>query len=250
MPEINIKDVKLNYAIKGDKGRSVILLHGWGQNMEMMDYIATFLAKHFVVYNMDLPGFGQSEEPKYAWSLDDYVEFLHEFVTRLKIENPILIGHSFGCRIALYYAYKYPVFKMVLTGAAGIKPKRGIRYYVSVYSYKLGKIILKPFKGLSEKFRKNAGSSDYQKASEVMKGILIQAVNFDITPFLKDIKAETLLVYGDKDEATPLYMGKIMEEKMPDAALVVFENDDHFAYFHQGDRFNLVLEAFLKRYYA
>ena len=82
MPEINIKDVKLNYAIKGDKGRSVILLHGWGQNMEMMDYIATFLAKHFVVYNMDLPGFGQSEEPKYAWSLDDYVEFLHEFVTK------------------------------------------------------------------------------------------------------------------------------------------------------------------------
>ena len=103
---------------------------------------------------------------------------------------------------------------MVLTGAAGIKPKRSIRYYISVYSYKLGKIILKPFKGLSDRFRKNAGSSDYQNASDVMKGILIQAVNFDITPYLKDIETETLLVFGDKDDSTPLYMGKIMEEKL------------------------------------
>ena len=103
---------------------------------------------------------------------------------------------------------------------------------------------------MSEKLRKNAGSSDYQNSSDIMKGTLIQAVNFDITPYLKDIKPETLLVFGDKDDSTPLYMGKIMEEKMPDAALVVFEGDDHFAYFHQGDRFNLVLEAFLKKYYA
>ena len=250
MAKIEIKDVLLNYEIKGEKGRSVILLHGWGQNIAMMDYIATFLAPHFIVYNMDLPGFGESTEPKYAWSVLDYVEFLHEFVEEFKIEEPVLIGHSFGCRIALLYAYRYPVFKMVLTGAAGIKPKRSIRYYISVYSYKLGKIILKPFKGLSDRFRKNAGSSDYQNASDVMKGILIQAVNFDITPYLKDIETETLLVFGDKDDSTPLYMGKIMEEKMKDAALVVFENDDHFAYFHQGDRFNLVLEAFLKKYYA
>lgn len=250
MAKAVIRGINLNYEIKGDRGRSVILLHGWGQNMAMMDYIATFLSRHFVVYNMDLPGFGESGEPDRAWSVDDYVEFLHDFVNHFNIESPILIGHSFGCRIALYYAYKYDVFKMCLTGAAGVKPKRGIRYYVSVYSYKLGKIILKPFKGLSEKLRKNAGSSDYQNSSDIMKGTLIQAVNFDITPYLKDIKPETLLVFGDKDDSTPLYMGKIMEEKMPDAALVVFECDDHFAYFHQGDRFNLVLEAFLKKYYA
>ena len=86
MAKIEIKDVLLNYEIKGEKGRSVILLHGWGQNIAMMDYIATFLAPHFIVYNMDLPGFGESTEPKYAWSVLDYVEFLHEFVEEFKIE--------------------------------------------------------------------------------------------------------------------------------------------------------------------
>ena len=63
---------------------------------------------------------------------------------------------------------------------------------------------------------------------------------------MKDINPETLLVFGDKDNATPIYMGKIMEKLMPNAALVIFENDDHFAYFHQADRFNRVLDAFLK----
>ena len=85
---------------------------------------------------------------------------------------------------------------------------------------------------------------------KLLQSQLVLDKKVDITPYLKDIKPETLLVFGDKDDSTPLYMGKIMEEKMPDAALVVFEGDDHFAYFHQGDRFNLVLEAFLKKYYA
>lgn len=246
MSYIVINDLNINFEHKGNKGKDVILLHGWGQNTVMMDYIASFLANHFNVYNIDLPGFGKSDEPKEAMSVEDYVEFLREFILNNGIKNPILIGHSFGCRIALFYAYKYEVYKMVLTGAAGVKPKRGVDWYIKTYTYKTGKMLLKPFKGLSEKLQKNAGSEDYKNASTVMKGTLVKAVNFDITPYLKDIKPETLLVFGEKDEATPLYQGKIMEDKMPNAALVVFENDDHFAYFHQGDRFNRVLEAFLK----
>lgn len=246
MSNIVINDLNIYFENKGKKGKNVILLHGWGQNTVMMDYIASFLCNHFKVYNIDLPGFGKSDEPKQAMSVDDYVEFLHTFVKEKKIKNPILIGHSFGCRIALLYAYKYEVYKMVLTGAAGVKPKRGIDWYVRVYTYKLGKKLLKPFKGLSKKLQKNAGSEDYKNASEVMKGTLVKAVNFDITPYLKDIKPETLLVFGEKDDATPLYQGRIMEKEMPDATLVVFENDDHFAYFHQGDRFNRVLDAFLR----
>lgn len=246
MSFIDIKDLKCHYEKKGNKGKNVILLHGWGQNTKMMDYISEFLSKHFKVYNLDFPGFGESKEPSEAWGNEDYVEFLKEFVDKLKIKNPILIGHSFGCRVALYYAYKYPVYKMVLTGAAGIRAKRTIKWYFKVYTYKLGKLLLKPFKNLSEKLKKNAGSEDYKNASPVMKGTLVKCVNFDITPYLKDIKPETLLVFGENDTATPLYMGKQMEKEMPNATLVTFADDDHFAYFHQGDRFNRVLDAFLK----
>ena len=246
MSVIAIDDLSIYYEKKGNKGKDVILLHGWGQNTTMMDYIASFLCKHFKVYNLDLPGFGKSSEPKEAMSIEEYVEVVKKFADAKKIKEPIFIGHSFGCRIALLYAYKYPVHKMVLTGAAGIRPKHGLKWYLKTYTYKLGKLVLKPFKGLEEKFKKNAGSLDYRDASPVMRGTLVKTVNFDITPYLKDIKPETLLVFGDKDEATPLWQGKKMESMMPNATLVVFEGDDHYAYFHQGDRFNRVLEAFLK----
>lgn len=249
MSFLKIDDISLHYELSGEKGKDVILLHGWGQNIEMMDFIAKSLQEHFKVYNIDLPGFGKSEEPKKAYSIADYVLLLREFVIINHIENPILIGHSFGCRIALLYAYKYPVNKMVLTGAAGIMPKHNLKWYFKVYTYKAIKFILKPFKGLTQELKKRAGSSDYKNASEIMKAILVKAVNFDISPYLKDIKPETLLVFGENDEATPLWMGEKMEKEMADATLVIFKSDDHFAYYHQGARFLRVLDAFLRRDY-
>ena len=140
---------------------------------------------------------------------------------------------------------------MVLTGAAGVRDKRGIDYYAKVYTYKLGKKImsLKPFEKYRDSLMKNAGSEDYRNSSGVMRSTFVKIVNEDLTPLLKDIKAETLLVFGENDDATPVEKGKLMEKLMPDAALVIFENDDHFAYFHQAQRFNMVLDAFLRSDY-
>ena len=247
----NIHGLNIRVEVSGDSGRDVILLHGWGQNIEMMSYIAAFLKQHFIVYNLDLPGFGQSEEMKTPYNIDDYVDFLEDFISYYSISEPILIGHSFGCRIALKYALNHPVRRMCLTGAAGIRDDRDLSYYLKTYSYKVGKKILsiKPFRKYLDSFKANAGSSDYKNASPIMKQTLIKAVNEDLKGILKDIGVETLLVFGDQDEATPLSKGRMMEELMGDATLVVFEGDDHFAYFHQADRFNRVLEAFLKRDY-
>lgn len=251
MSVIKIDGINLNYQKSGKKGKTVLLLHGWGQNMQMMSFIADFLKPHFIVYNFDLPGFGQSDEPTRAYSVEDYADLLYEFVTKKKIDNPIIIGHSFGCRIAIRYAYKHPVHKMVLTGAAGIKDKRGVDYYFRVYTYKLGKKILslKAFEKYKEKFMKNAGSEDYRNTSGIMRQTFLKVVNDDVKDILPEINVETLLVFGENDEATPVSKGKMMEKLMPNAALVIFENDDHYAYINEAQRFNMVVDAFLRSDY-
>lgn len=251
MSFLNIDGLDIYYEKKGKQGRDVILLHGWGQNTTMMSFIADFLKEHFVVYNLDLPGFGQSNEPQTVWGVDEYKDFLRKFIEKKKIENPILIGHSFGCRIALKYAYEYPVYKLALTGAAGIRPDRHLDYYLRVYSYKIMKKILsiKGLESLKEKYMKKAGSDDYKNTSGIKRQSFIKIVNEDLRPILKDIKVTTLLIWGENDEAVPLKYGKIMEKEMPNACLVIFEGDNHYAYFNQGARFNRVLDAYLKEDY-
>ena len=249
--QVNIDGLNIYYEKKGSNNIPVLLLHGWGQNTEMMDFIAEFLKEHFTVYNLDFPGFGKSDQPKTSFSCEDYCDFLIKFCEEFSISNPIIIGHSFGCRIAIRYAYKKAVRKMVLTGAAGIRDKHGLKWYFKTYSYKLAKRIFSigPLKKYQEQYKNKVGSQDYQNASGVMRETLVKVVNDDIKDLLPFINVETLLVFGEKDEATPVEKGKMMEKLMPNAILVIFENDDHYAYFHQAQRFNLVLEAFLKRDY-
>ena len=251
MSVINIQNIDLHYEVYGDTGRPVVLLHGWGQNTEMMAFIGEFLKSHFIVYNIDFPGFGSSAEPPEPWGSVNYCEFLRAFLQQMNVEDPIFIAHSFGCRVAIQYAYKYKVHRMVLTGAAGIRDERGIDYYLKVYSYKVGKKILslKPFEKLKDKLTANAGSTDYRNASGVMRGTLVKVVNEDLSDLLPYINVETLLVFGENDDVTPVEKGRKMEKLMPDAALVIFENDDHFAYINEAARFNLVLDAFLRRDY-
>lgn len=234
---ITIKGCKhrIHYTLEG-KGEPLVLLHGWGQNMAMMKFIADHFKQRFQVLNLDLPGFGESEEPKCVWNLDDYTLCIHECCKALQLSNPTLIAHSFGARIALLYAHRYQAQKLVLTGAAGIKKSKTLQYYIRIYTYKLlKKLHMAP----------DMGSEDYKSASEVMKGVLIESVERDLRSLLPQITNEALLVWGEKDEATPLWMGETMEKMMPNATLIVLDGDDHFAYFHQPQRFIAILEYFL-----
>ena len=190
----------------------------------------------------------KSEEPKEAIGVEDYTEIIRSFIENKGIENPIFVCHSFGCRIAIRYAAKYGAYKLALTGPAGVRDKRTIEWYIKTYSYKIAKFIIMhtPLKKNMEKYQNERGSDDYKNASGVMRGTFVKVVNDDVTPILKDVEAETLLIIGENDVDTPIEKGKIMEKLMPNCTMVVFEKDDHWAYYHQIQRFNRVLDAFLK----
>lgn len=230
-----IRDIKWNVIVEGE-GEAIVLLHGWGQNQYMMKFIQDYFSANFKVVNLDLPGFGESEEPKEVWDVQMYADALYQLLQQLHIEQPIILAHSFGARIAIRYAFAYPVNKLILTGAAGIKNRRGLSYYLRVYAYKLMKRV---------HIQLNTGSVDYQNASFIMRGVLVASVEDDISYCLPYIPCSTLLVWGENDTQTPLWMGKKMETNIKDSALIVLKKGDHFAYFHQSLTFLHIVEAFL-----
>lgn len=225
------------FYLAGGAGYPVLLLHGWGCSSETMLPVFNYLAKNFLVYNFDLPGFGMSPEPPAAWDTAAYADMLAAFIA----ENcgglpPLIVGHSFGGRLALRLGARGIPKKMLLTGCAGLPPHRGLDYYAKVYSYKAAKKLLS-LPGLSARreqllnnARAKSGSSDYRSASEVMRAVFVKTVNEDQTANLPKITAPTLLFWGEDDTATPLGDGQIMAETMADAALIVKKGGTHFAF--------------------
>ena len=248
MTFIKVDGININYKLEGT-GKPVILLHGWGQNIEMMEFIFNHLKDNFRVLSYDFAGHGRSEEPLEPWGVKEYTDNLSKLIKEFNMDNPILIGHSFGCRVAITYASSNKVNKMILTGAAGIKPKRGLDYKLRVSTFKtLKKVVnLTGSTKLKESLSNKFGSSDYKNTTGVMRESFVKIVNDDVSDILSDVTCPTLLVWGELDEAVDLSMARIMEEKMKDAALVIFEKDDHFAYYHQWQRFNLVIDAMLEK---
>ncbi|MDE5594072.1 MAG: alpha/beta hydrolase, partial [Muribaculaceae bacterium] len=163
--------MRVKYDLIGD-GPAIILMHGWGCQSSTLNSIANIAAEQHTVYNLDLPGFGKSDEPREVWGVDEYARMLEEFVSKLGIENPIVLGHSYGGRIGILYSSRNSVDKLILVDAAGIKPKRSLKYYFKVYSFKAGKNLTRLFLGKVkaeeriEAMRKKKGSSDYAGSSQ------------------------------------------------------------------------------------
>lgn len=235
---MNINDI--NYIDYGsaDKG-TIVLLHGWGQNIEMMDMLGRPFEKNFRVIVMDLPGFGKSKEPNQASSVVDYTEYIHQLLVKLQVENPILVGHSFGGRISICYAAKYGAEKVILLSSP-FRPKQKKKPSVKIMVYKIVKKV-KILKGLAKHLRDKWGSTDYKNASEINRGTLVKVVNEDLTEYAKKIKCPVLLIYGSNDKDVPINEAKVLEKLIPDAGLVEYADCHHYAYL---ERFNQTIAIF------
>ena len=190
--------------------------------------------------------------PKTVWNTATYANFLKACLEKLHIENPIVIGHSFGGKMAIHLAASTPVKKMILIDSAGIKPKRTYRYYFKVLPRKLAKKCIDCFfpksfsKKIIEFFKKRMGSTDYKQASGIVREILIQSVNEDLRLFLPSILAPTLLIWGEKDKETPPSDGKLMAKLIPNSTFMILKNAGHFAYLDNFREFSAILDLFLK----
>lgn len=252
--DIEINGMNMHYSESGpEDAPSVLLMHGWLCNNTTVASIENFLNRRLHVYNLDLPGHGKTDEPDTVWGVEENAAQVEDFIATLGISAPILIGHSHGGRLAIKIASRHPeIKKMILVDAAGIKPRRKLKYYLKVYSFKLLKKILLFIYGKNRgeakiaEMRNKAGSADYNNSSQIMKGVMSRCVNEDLKSIMPDIKASTLLVWGDNDTATPLSDAKMMEKLIPDAGVVSFENCGHYSFLDNPAGFRAVVGEFLK----
>ncbi|HEY7347123.1 MAG TPA: alpha/beta hydrolase [Ktedonobacterales bacterium] len=233
---------------------AVVLLHGWGCSIQTVLPIYEYLAPNYAVYALDFPGCGGSDQPSVPWSVAEYVQLTLDWLNALQIPRATFIGHSHGGRVSLTLAAQHPerVKRLILVDSAGIRAPRNFRYYRRVYFYKVAKRVIalpgirRYQPALRKRLMKLLGSEDYGNVSPgVMQGTFIKLVNEDLRPVLKSIKAPALLIWGENDQDTPVSDGKIMEQEIPDAGLVVLKGAGHFSYLDCFPQFCAVISSFL-----
>ncbi len=216
-------------------------MHGYLADKKAFSYQLSFFQRDFDVFIPDLKGFGENLGMEFPYSLDDYIDWVKKYCFDNQIIHPHVIAHSFGARIALKLSYNEPYFfdKIVLTGAAGLKPNLSIKKLIKKACFKA----LKPF--VPRKRLEIFYSEDYKRLSPVMRQSFIKIVNEHLDYTLGGIKNKTLLVFGKSDTQTPLYMAKKLESGIKGSKLVVIKDAGHFAFIDKPLKFNLEVKEFL-----
>ena len=248
--------VDIYYEQYGDTGPDILLLHGWGCDVSLWKPVIDRLSGAFHVTALDFPGHGKSGKPPEPWDARAFARMTADVIGQLGISGCAIIGHSHGGRTALRLALDYPdaLSKLIITSGSGLRAKPSAAKTLRQRSYKIMKSGLlalekaRVFGSLPERgldaLRQRFGSADYRALSKDMRGTFVLLVNTDLTDELHKISVPTLLIWGDKDTETPLWMGELMEREIPDSGLVVFEGADHFAYLREPDRFCRVVASF------
>ena len=227
--QIVVDDVLLNYeVVNPGKANTVVVVHGWGHKAEVWLTTVNLMSKDWRYVLLDLPGFGQSSFIQGAANVPEYSILIKDFLSKLKIFKPVLIGHSFGGQIGLDLALHSPnlLKKLILVSPAGVRKKTS-KQKIKVFIFKKFKSVKKVLPNrLVELLLEWVSSSDYYYASEEHREILKKITSYDLSEKLDKIKVPTRIVWGDKDEIIP-FMGKRMVDQMKDAELYVMYGLGH-----------------------
>ena len=253
---IEVDGYNICYRITGEGEETVVMLQGWGTHLGVYDSVADTINEVYRFVQFDLPGFGGSDEPREPWNVDAYADFFCHFMETLQIKKATLIGHSYGGRIIIKLAARdsspFEIKNIVLIDSAGIVPEKSFSQKMKIKQYKVLKKILNMkavyalFPELIDDWRSRQGSADYRNATPMMRQCLVMAVNEDLRHLLPKIRQDTLLIWGDKDTATPISDAKIMEEMIPNSGLAVLEGTGHYSFLEKPVIFRNIMRAYFR----
>jgi len=240
--DIIIQNLKIVYYQSEvfDKNNALIFLHGWGSEPQVFNDLLKQSSNSIAIA---LPGFGGSETSKNAWHLNDYANFLKQFLEKLQIDKTTLIGHSFGGSVIIKYCALGEITKqIILINSAGIR-KKGIKIFLYLILAKIFKLVfLVPGLALlknkiRKKFYSHIGTTDYLNAGS-LKQTFQNIVNEDLSEDMKKINTNTTLLWGERDQETPLKNGLLIQSLIPRAEMFIVREGKHFMF--DNEEFNRI----------
>lgn len=230
----------LNVVRLGSKGPTVVMLHGWGRSLEALRPLGELLSSSCQVVLVDLPGFGSSPLPHAAsndgggWSTEEYALRVKAWLDTAGISQCILLGHSFGGRISVRLAARYPglVQGLVLVGSHGLTVERSFSQRLRSRAIKIAVSVAKRVDGLfgtrlfAHYLAPKFGSRDYNAAGDLRK-TLVKTVNEDLAQQAATITAPTLLLWGEDDRETPPSLARNYNRLIAGSDLFIFPHKGH-----------------------
>jgi pimeloyl-ACP methyl ester carboxylesterase len=231
----------LHVEILGNLDRPILMMHGWGQSSLSFRPLAEILTNVGQVHLVDLPGFGSSPAPPEDWDTIQYAERIHRYIDERKLREVVLIGHSFGGRVSIRLASRYPaqVESMILINSGGLRRQSTAQ---GQWRSQLIRIAGKACKAVDsacgsklyeEVFVPKFASTDYKNAGK-LRNILVKAVTEDVTADAQRITVPTFLLWGERDQETPLEMGERLHSLIKGSQLLVLPGKGHFPFMGDG----------------
>jgi len=217
---------------------NLILLHGWRCDASIWFSVAEQLTQAgYRVIAVDLPGFGKSQLPPESFTLQDYALTFAQFSAELELGSSVLIGHSFGARVAVKVALTKPekVSSLILVSSGGWRP--GYRLGLQFVAKLLKPIFSLAFlRDLRRKIYQLLGADDYLAKPELKK-IFLNIINEDLLAAASAVRQPTLIIWGEKDDTAPIGFARQLQAQIPSAQLRVFPGAGHFVFLDKPQEF-------------
>lgn len=245
-------NISIKYYKYGNKNKYILILPGWGNTTNTFINIINLLKEEYTIYTLDYPGFGNSPIPNKELTIYDYAILIKEFIKKYNIINPIIISHSFGGRISSLLISKYhiKVNKLILIDVAGIKRTKNIKLFLKEKIYKILKKLIKLFPKIKQEELKQKlllifSSNDYKNLPPTMHKTFKNIIKEDLRNYYKEINNETLIIWGEKDQDTPLKDGIYLNKVIKNSALIIYKDSTHYSYLENIYLTNKILEKYL-----
>lgn len=220
------------YRAHGDAKTVVLFLHGWGGDLN--SFAGAY--KSATAWGVSCVNFAFPNKVPSNWGVYEYAACVRDFMLEQGIDKPIIVGHSFGGRVAIILAAQGLAKSLVLVDSAGLKPKFSLKRKIRIARYhhrvKCGKSL------------DGFGSTDYNNVDADMRGVFVRIVNTHLDRLLPYVKCNTLIFWGKHDKDTPPYMARRLKRGIKSSTLITVDGG-HYSYIDYQYRFLQELKNFV-----